>query len=217
MVSTATEAVLLDNAAFSRLVTEEHLQTTELGGYVYTGKQGKDGWVVFRTYGPKWRNLYICRQTAKQTNAGGGAILVDLTCASGMMFELVSMQAVNSGTNTLVCRIYDSANDTHLNNISSMGSAAGTNFNLPSVGGTAATSSNTPLSLGLKVGPGQKLTALQTGVGLQNDELMVAVSLLLPITATAADISWSKARSTNAADVTLTENLAASVTPVLIP
>ena len=47
----AAETVELDKDAFMRLVTEEHLQVEGPSeGYLYTGKRGRNGWELYKTW-----------------------------------------------------------------------------------------------------------------------------------------------------------------------
>ena len=143
--------------------------------------------------------LYQARRVATQANAAGGAIIVDISVAAGQIAKLVSLQILNSGTNSLYCYLYDE-DVAESNRLGGVGSAAGNRLEFPSIGANANAAGNFASSEGLLLGPGQLLSVFQLGAGIQNDTLTVAVTLLL---STNTAPTWSKARSTNEADVTL--------------
>jgi len=209
-----TETLTLDQDAFMRLVTENHLQVEgPTGGYLYTGKQGKDGWETFRTPNNPWY-LYQARRVATQANAAGGAILIDLATAPGQIAKLLHARVVNSGNNGLQAYIYDEDNAAEAY-LLVIGAAAGTSASLPSIGSAATASANNANTKDLMFGPGQKLSFLQTAAGAQNDTLTLGITLLLT---TATEPSWSVARSTNPGNVTLAANTisAANAGPNLV-
>lgn len=204
MVSTATAATTLDAEAFNQMVLEKSLTTWEQNGYIYAGFHGPNGWELYRAYGPKWRWVYTARRIAQQTNAGGGAIAIDITCAAGQAVMLGALSAFNSGNNGLYGQLVDEDNAEH-STFASIGAAAATKFRVPSGGGAASSTGNIIDSNALYIPEGIKLTIGQTAAGVQNDTLTVAVTLILPISAASdgSDVSWSTARSTNPGDVTL--------------
>jgi hypothetical protein len=56
----AAEAVELDKDAFMRLVTQDKLQVEgPSGGYLYTGRQGKNGWELYKTPGGMWDQIKV--------------------------------------------------------------------------------------------------------------------------------------------------------------
>ena len=201
----AAETVELDKDAFMRLVTEGHLQVEgPSGGYLYTGKQGRNGWELYKTANNPWY-LYSARRVATQTNVAGGAVVLDIALAAGQVARLVSLQVLNSGTNSLTVNTTDEDDVVHCY-YASAASAAAVNYSLPTTTNASATATGDgtlAASLFLWFGPGMKLTVAQSGAGADNDTLTVAVTLLL---STSSEPTWSKSRSTNAADVTLADS-----------
>lgn len=147
---------------------------------------------------PSW--LWQSRIVFTQTNAAAGAMKVDYSAASGQVIRLVSADAVNSGNNSLLITVRDEDNAAHINILANISAAAGTRACLPSIGSVATTTANSINSKGLLLLPGQKLCFEEGAAGAQNDTLTIALGFLLYHLATEPTIS--KARSTNAADVT---------------
>jgi len=145
--------------------------------------------------------LWKYRGVATQANAAGGAIVFDITPGDGNYLELIAARPVNSGTNTLLVQVLDSANN-NLGLLGTLGSAAGLQMHLPSIGANANATANVMNSTGLRVLGTDKLVFLQGAAGLQNDTLTVSIRAYVR-SSTAPTVS--KARSTNAADVTIVE------------
>lgn len=179
---------------------EERLRVVESGGYLYAQREGVKEDVLYRTYGPKMCMIYQARRVAQQTNAGGGAIVIDI--AAETPFEILGVRALNSGNNSIIVATYDEDNAFGVQ-WANVGAAAGTSAYLPSVGSTAGAAANIAQSTKCTVPPGSVLAAAQGGAGVQNDTLTLYVVLKFPITAQLGDITWSVARSTNFTDVTL--------------
>jgi len=214
----ATAAQLLDGEAFNQLVLEEGLKTWEQEGYVYAGKRGKKGWELYRAYGPKWCYLYQSRRTNTQANVGGGILHTRVSLASGVVGQLVEARAVLVcvGAVAIASNLLDEDSTTVVP-LSAVAAAANNNTNLPSIGATAGTTNNLINSVGLKIGPGQYLDFF-AGTVAQNETLTVAITLLLPITATAADVVWDTTNSGGTptlADSTI--NAANTMQAVLLP
>jgi hypothetical protein len=202
----ATESILLDKDAFARKVFEGDLKTHEINGYIYAGVHEKSGWVLYRTYGPKWMYVYQARRVATQANAGGGAMVIDISPT--VLARVLQMQIASAGANhSMAIRSYDEDNAV-AGYLASVGSVANPFMVIPSVGVAATASGNIRDTTNLHVAPGMKLTAMTLEAGAQNDTLTTAVTMLLPITAASdgSDVTWSKARSTNEADVTLADS-----------
>ena len=195
----ATETTELDKDAFMRLVTEEHLQVEgPSGGYLYTGRRGKNGWELFKTANNPWY-LYQARRVATQANVGGGAVIVDIALGAGQVGWIELSTFTNSGTNGLFVDVLDEDNMI-VGRLAGIASAAGNALRVPSIGTAASASLNVNESVRRYLGPGMKWSIYQTGAGAQNDTLTVAVTLFL---STNTEPTWDKSRSTNAADVTL--------------
>lgn len=196
----ATEALTLSADAFARLVTEHKLQVEgPFLGYIYTGKQGRNGWEMFKTYASKkW--IYQARRVAQQTNVAGGAIKIDISVATGQIAKLVHIAAANSGTNevNIFVRNEDAAQTADLCRVGSAGSTIGS---APRVNTSMTTTGYHINSTGLILAPGESLAPEQGVAGAQNDTFTVAVVLEIYNVPTLP--TWSVARSTNAADVTL--------------
>lgn len=192
----------LDSDAFVEKVLENGLRV--LGpheGYYYLADETDDGYDLIRTPA-RTRWFYNVRRVATQANAGGGAIIIDITCPTGQLYKLVSCRGANSGTNTLIAVIADEDLATDMT-LAEIASAAGTKFSLPSIGSTSGTSANIANSTGLLFGQAHTLSIYQTGAGIANDTLTISMTLeVLNPKGTTTPI-YSKDRSTNAADVTL--------------
>ena len=190
----------LTATAFAEMVAQNGLRVVgPIRGYYYCFLGSEEGHTPYRTYaGAKW--LWQSRIVFTQTNAAGGAIVADYSTATGQYAELVMLRAINSGTNDLNIKVYDEDNADASGLLAAIASGAGTNCALPSIGASAGTSNHIANSVGLKILPGQKLSVYQTGAGAQNDTLTIGVALMLYNLDTEPTIS--KARSTNAADVT---------------
>lgn len=132
-------------------------------------------------------------------------MIIDITIAAPNTAVVERLYALNSGNNSLVFRLTDEDNNTGAL-LASVGAAASNSLQIPSIGSAASAAGNIMETLGFTVGPGEKLTSLQTGAGAQNDTMTVNVALLLPITASSTDITWSVARSTNPGSVTLADS-----------
>ena len=145
--------------------------------------------------------LWSYRAVATQTNAAGGAIVIQFTPGAGNYVQLIQANAINSGTNTAICQVRDSAGN-NLGTLANIASAATTGFSLPSIGAVATTSGNTANSQGIRIYGTDQLRIYQSGAGVQNDTLIVSWRMYIR-SSTAPTVS--KANSTNAADVTLVE------------
>ena len=144
--------------------------------------------------------IYQARRVATQANAAGGAIVIDISLASGQCGRLIAAYTNNSGNNSLYVEIQDEDN-AYTTSIGSVGAAAANTLRLPSIGSAASATGNVANSTGLIIPSGAKLTFRQAGAGVQNDTLTVGIVLELFNLPTVP--TWSKDRSTNAADVTL--------------
>jgi len=144
--------------------------------------------------------VYAYAASAAQANAAGGKILLDFTFGKGNWAILVMLRAANSGTNDVDIHMEDANSANQLARLAVVGSGAGTNAYLPSVGTAANASANLTYSYGLLISGDDILVVQQNGAGAQSDTLKVRARFLLY----GAPPTVSKARSTNAADVTIT-------------
>ena len=202
MASTAITPQTLEPDTFARKVIEDRLRVEgPIRGYLYAQKEGMKDDELYRTYASKkW--IYQARRVATQANAGGGSVRADISVATGQVARLITSHVVNSGTNGLNLwkRDEDAANAVYLGSVAS---AAATNASLPNLG-TSTASANVAFSHGMLISPGQTLSFDQTVAGAQNDTITIAIELELYNLPTLP--TWSVARSTNAADVTLADS-----------
>ena len=78
----ATETTELDKDAFMRLVAEEHLQVEgPSGGYLYTGRKGKNGWELFKARAWSWGELPV--SAGVTADPAAGAQIADITVPTG--------------------------------------------------------------------------------------------------------------------------------------
>ena len=143
--------------------------------------------------------IYQSRIIFTQTNAAGGAIVADYSVATGQIARLVSLRALNSGNNGISVDLVDEDNAASCR-YALIGAGAATLCHLPSIGQSATATGAIASSEYLLTPPGAKLSIYQSAAGAQNDTLTIALTLELWNLPTEPTIS--KARSTNAADVT---------------
>jgi len=144
--------------------------------------------------------IYQARCVTTQANAAGGAIIVDISLAAGQIAKLIYLSASNSGTNDIEIALLDEDNASS----SSLGycaSAAANMLRVPSIGSAATGGGNRISSIEVIIPSGAKLSVIQSGASVQNHTLTIAIGLELFNDFTIP--TWSKARSTNAADVTI--------------
>jgi hypothetical protein len=213
----ATEAIELGKDAFMRLVTQEHLQVEgPSAGYLYTGKRGAHGWELYKTADNPWY-LYQARRVATNASANGNPIILDIAIPTGVVAKLQAgyVLQTTAGTHALSVTLLDEDNAL-MGNYGSAATAASLNLSLPVPFSTAAATGNGANSVGMMIGPGQKLTFATTGASANaNDAMTVGLVLLLsqPIEPT-----WSYARSTDAANITLADStISAENTLTLVP
>lgn len=197
--------ITVSAAAFARLVAENNLKPIEVDGYLWAWLPTEDGYDTYRAYGPKWKMLYQARRVVTQDNAGGGALTIRISVASGKTAKLVEMFAYGpaSAGATLEMRILDE--DGSVGPVlSSVAAGANRSSSLPQIG-TTNTTSNTIDSNGLILGPGQYVR-IAASAALQTETLEVFAAFLLPNNAAAGgtDITWDTTGSAG------TPNLAAS-------
>lgn len=157
--------------------------------------------------------IYQARRIAQQTNAAGGAITIDIAANAGQIIRLLALKALNSGNNGLYVNVYDEDNAL-ANKYAIIGAAAATTCHLPAIGTDASTSNNNASSIDLILAPGEKLSIVQSGAGVQNDTLTVAVKMELFNVRTSP--TWDKSRSTNQADVTLAASTISTANTTMI-
>lgn len=166
-----------------------------VGTYVLDGETGKP-MMGFNKNDAAY--VWQYRVVATQTNAAGGAIVLDITPGAGNYMLPINGYFNNSGNNGMYARILDS-NNNNMGNIARVAAAAGTNVSVPALGAAAATTNNT--SSGLQpIYTVDKLSIYQDGAGVQNDTLTVAIRCYCRSKPTV-----SVARSTNPGDVTVVE------------
>jgi len=206
VVSTATAAQTLDSDAFNQLVLEKELKTWTQKGYIYAGFRGARGWELYRTLsGHKW--IYQAQVVVTNANAAGAAIVVDISLASGQVGKLIGMNvySVTTGTHTLYASLNDEdlAAANHNLLIGNAGAAAAAKvLAFPSIGTAATASVNLANSTGLVIPPGAALSIYHTDAsGVANDH--IDIFLIMELYNLPTLPTWSKARSGNAADVTI--------------
>jgi len=209
----ATAERELSNEAFMQEVTQRGLDVKGPSGwYLFAGYQGPRGWEVIKTDARDTTWIYQARRVATQANAAGGAIKIDISVASGQIARLICAYVANSGTNdmTILLLDEDAANACVLGTVAS---GAARTANLPTIG-LSVTNANFATSEGFIIPSGAMLSFGQTGAGAQNDTMTVYICLELFNNSTIP--TWSKARSTNEANVTLaasTISTANEITP----
>lgn len=155
---------------------------------------GKVGW------------LYQAQRVTTNTNAAGGQILIDITVPAGTTAKLIALNAymVTTGTHTFYAYLEDEdfTGTNHNVLLANTGAAAASKaFALPSIGTASNASGSIANSLGLLIGPGSSITIdAAAASGVANDHVDIFVILLM---STPTAPTWSKARSANAADVTI--------------
>ena len=196
--------ITVEPDAFAKKVHEDGLTVKgPFGGYWYAMVSTTEGQELWRT-NASGRWLYQARRVATQANVAGGAVKVDITPAAGQTLKLIAADMINSGTNAAICSILDEDNAAATNILANVASGAATRYSLPSIGSAATATGNATNSTDVIIMAGQKLSFWQSGAGAQNDTLTVAV--VLELIGSGVEPTWSKARSTNEADVTLAAN-----------
>ena len=201
----AAETVELDKDAFMRLVTEEHLQVEgPSGGYLYTGKRGRNGWELYKTANNPWY-LYQATRVATDANAAGNPTKLDIAVNTGQIAKLVSCEITWSATGNHGLALVTRDEDNVLTGEwASSGALAAGNVTIPGIGANQTTTDLNGNSTGLLLGPGMKLSVEQTGASANaNNTLTVALVLLL---STSTEPTWSHARSTDTANITLADS-----------
>lgn len=186
----ATEATLVDNAGFSRLLEESPEKIPyEMGGYLYLTRKEKDGWVTYRTYGPKWVMLYQARRVLTSP-VGGGVLAVRISVASGTAARINQFYARGpaSAGATMNVLIQDEDSAT-AGTIANCAAGANNTFSLPSIGSAASVTSNHANSVSMMIGPGQFITTTASA-SLATETLTIGVSLLLPMGSTVDSVIW---------------------------
>jgi len=158
-----------------------------------------------------WMNSQ--RRIAQQTNAGGGAIVVDVTPLAGQSMRVVGLRALYTcAAQNLYVIAYDEDNAEGENWTRITGALANPAANLPSIG-TASTATNAVIhSIGRAIAPGGKLAIYGDQVGADNNTLTIAITALV---SRPGELAMDVSRSTNPGDVTLAANtVAANMMPV---
>ena len=87
----AAETVELDKDAFMRLVTEGHLQVEgPSAGYLYTGKQGRNGWELYKTWAGIVEWDLISPKIQVGANPGAGLDAAVITVPAGKRWLLIA-------------------------------------------------------------------------------------------------------------------------------
>ena len=153
---------------------------------------------IIKSVGQLWY-LYQARRVATQANAGGGAIIVDVALASGQIARGVMGRVIlGSANNGISLNVVDEDNSAAVF-IGTVATGANRNAQFPSVGQTVGMD-NASFTGNLYLGPGQKFSSANMGVGAAGDTMTLAIQMWLN---TPVEPTWSKERSTNPADVTL--------------
>ncbi len=149
---------------------------------------------------PWWEwGLWQYRVSVAQANGAGGAITVDIVAVAGESMKVQLAMGLNSGTNGLVIQLTDTG-DNLITEWLNIASGAGTKGVIPRMENDLTASSFRSSSHDIWIREQDKLTIRQTGAGAQNDTLVVAVRAFLSCAERPIVL---KARSTNAADVTI--------------
>lgn len=199
-----TTAQTLTAAAFAEKVIEHGLRVVgPYEGYVYCALENEDGYDLFKAYqAKKW--IYQARRKATDAAAAGNPIIIDISLATGQIGVLRSafVQQVTAGVHTLYITLLDEDN-AHFAKVGVVAAAAANSFlYVPSIGASAAASDNVMNSTGLVIPPGSKLSCYTAGASANaNDTLEVGIILELYNLST--EPTWSVARSTDVANITL--------------
>ncbi len=151
---------------------------------------------------PWWEwGLWQYRNVFTQTNAGGGAIVVDVVPVAGMSMLVVHVLGVNSATNTIDIVKVDEDNNQAIR-FADIASGAGTSAAVPQSNSQAVASTrvidSTPMETRI-FRSDDKLSIFQSAAGNQNDTLELVIRAFL---SSAERPIVTKARSTNPGDVT---------------
>ena len=173
----AAETVELDKDAFMRLVTEEHLQVEgPSGGYLYTGKRGRNGWELYKTPNNPWY-LYQARRINTQ-GAANGALTTRISMPAGVV-GIIQAMYVRGALSAATLEVYRYDEDgAQMGLWASVAAGATRQINLPSIGSAASATNNPPNTTDTKLGPGEILAAT-TSAALQTETLTVGVVILL--------------------------------------
>jgi len=174
----ATQTLELEPDAFWRMVTEENLKVGgPSAGYQWTGRKGKDGWETFKVRAQPIGWLYQARRVWT-SGVGGGAVTIRISVPTGVVAKLIAAEIIGPASAGATMSIFlldeDGANMTKL---AYLAAGATRIVYLPSVGTTAA-HDNTPMTLGMMVGPGQYISTV-CSASLQNETVKVSITMLM--------------------------------------
>jgi hypothetical protein len=203
----------LDKDAFMLLVTQNHLQVEgPSAGYLYTGKQGRDGWELYKTANNPWY-LYQARRVWT-SGVGGGAINVRIQVPSGCVAKLVSWLQIGPASVGAIpgTSIFDEDAAETLR-VGGGAAAANAMYQLPAIGANAATTGHLANSVGLILGPGQYLAAIASA-SLATETVTVAVVLLLSLN---TEPVWTTTGAGAAAGILAASTISVENTMTLVP
>ena len=141
--------------------------------------------------------------TYTQANAAGGAVKVDILPGAGSSYEIMLARITNSGTNGIIAAAKDTS-AVEIARFKNVSSGAATTANLPLTGTDVTSSAASATSEGRWIAGTDTLSIEQTAAGAQNDTLRITIRIRVK----GALPTVSKARSTNAADVSATAGAA---------
>lgn len=191
----ATQALTLDKDAFAALVTEHKLQTTEADGYIYTGKQGKHGWELYKVQIGR-SSTWVYTQVCTQDNGAGGNLQVNITPAAGTRLKLVIASIQASGNRATGWYLLK-ATDTYVV-LAAAGASAGGKSSIPALASSAATTGNLPEQYGL-VEHGIPEDLAYVGLvtaAAQTETATVRVYAVVEGASTAPTVSWAASGGT---------------------
>lgn len=205
----ATETLELEPDAFWAMVTKENLKVDgPSAGYMWAGKQGKNGWEMYKTRAQPIGWLYQSQRVLTQTNGGGGQLTMKISVPTGTVGRIVAMKFV--GTASAGATLNVTVNDEDDNIVIPLATVtAGANrqANFPAPGVNAsATNNNDATSTFCLVGPGMTIKAASSAA-LQNETLTVRLVMLLSTaTIPTYDVSASAGTPSLAASTISAEN-----------
>lgn len=183
----------LSATAFAEKVMENGLRVVgPYAGYLYAAVDNEDGFDMIRTYSDRIAWLYQARRVLTQDNAGGGALRIKVSIASGQVAKLVAADCTGPASNTTLVAVLADEDGAITARLASIGAGVSNEFSLPSIGGAATTTANVAHSLGLVFGAGQTIW-IDAAAAAQTETLTLGISLLLPsnTNSTGSDVTWS--------------------------
>lgn len=206
MVSTATEALTLEPDAFARMVTQDGLRTTDIGGYQYAGRQGKNGWELYKTQ-LKRRFFWSFRQVCTQDNAAGGNLVATITPPANSSLAHAYGYILASGNRAANIEVFN-ADGTRVAFVAQVGAVASATAIFAGAPSTNTTSAGSQEVHNKTVAnPSYLVATVVAAAQTETASLVINAELSSP---TAPTVSWATSGGTpNAA--TATENTVTEV------